>query len=276
MHQSYNPHHSFFVIMANQIEIQGINRFPEQIKEGITLTERTLRHFGIEDTSILKENRVKFTSEEVIKGIETETFLNENRIVAQFSSDSDFLTGEWLTLSGKVADKGNVIYLSAKFFEPLFKYTGLDIKRRTLVSGMELIYFDTLVNAFMGMKAKQVSADDSAGDLKKYFIEEFSDYVSGLNKNFPNDIRAQKFADEFYNFFSKDEQKKFDYKTKGLLSSLYAGDKSLITANYDLDQEMRLLLMRRMRRKFMDLAAKRLTWFSPPQFLLEHLDKKQS
>ncbi len=248
--------------MEKRVESLGISRLPEQLRTGISLTAKTLKHHGLTSPDMSEMGRVDFVPEAMIEGIERKVFLQENGVVALFGSMSDPVISLLFESSGRFANDGKSVVLSSDFFRPLVRLRGENMPDRKAVSGFEVILFDMTAISALGIAAKREDAPSSPN----YMNEAISDFRAFLiNAEGDDNGEVSKFRHRLEELIYKADESDFSLEVKGLSSTICYKGESLFTANYYLDQSMRFYLINRMRKKYSELMSNKHFWFAPSE-----------
>ncbi len=249
--------------MEKRVESLGISRLPEQLRTGISLTAKTLKHHGLTSPDMSERGRVDFVPEAMIEEIEREVFLQENGVVALFGSMSDPVISLLFESSGRFANDGKSVVLSSDFFRPLVRLRGENMPDRKAVSGLEVILFDMTAISALGIAAKREDAPSSPNYMNEA-ISDFRAFLINAEGDADNG-EVSKFRHSLKELIDKADESDFSLKVKGLSSTICYKGESLFTANYYLDQSMRFYLINRMRKKYRELMSNKYFWFAPSE-----------
>jgi hypothetical protein len=245
-------------------------QLPEQVRTCLATSEKTLQYYIPEGIPDLRRG-AKFKNESAVEDEERKVFLEENTIASRFGGENEQVIDQMFEPNGKVASVDGSILLSSKYFSPLFRLQGQNLKDRQFVSNLDVMLFDMVASSTLQTLQKEVKMSDKSALVTGY-LKDFGEFVDLMASENRENKDLADFKTDFEDFVANADFASYALKVKGLCISLCYEDRQLFTEGYDVDQAMRFLFVNKMRNKFIPLMEKKSTWFSPSEIVRKDIN----
>ncbi len=236
----------------------------EQIKSGLTATAKTMDFYGVDNPRVNERGRINFVSEAGILEAEETAYALENGIFKILGPDAVFFKKAIFSPRRFNAESETRILLHANLFRGLVLANGQNIKDRAYVSGAEVMLYEMIANGLLDINARTLELPEET-DVKDWCVDNFKQLLEHTIADNP-DIPQLALVGEGFSEFSKSlDSDAFMLKVKGLRLCVASKEQNLFTANYNLDQAIRYVLVHKTLPKFNEFMSQKYFWFSPPE-----------